>query len=270
MYNKMPYRRPRAFRAPTAARSAYRRRLYRRRRARPTRASRYSAMSRLVSRRLNDGVQWKQTLYGSNVVLRVAGLPAIFESDMYVRDIPKYRNDPTAPARFANLQQARTSDKILLKGFKVNLSVTNFSTETTCIRFIMFRNNSWNESYIIGGTNLIETLDGGTSGPSSLLSTAMTERFNTDLVRNKRRDILFDRKLVVGRNTSDDAKDLARASFYVPCMHICQFESKGDTGGSDDLKTGTYWLVAWVSNVPNTAAGDTSFHYDINAVWAEA
>lgn len=233
-------------------------------------ANRYRRLDRIASKRLNNGLQWKQTLYGGNQVLQVGSLNTLFTYTNMIADIPKYRADPTATDPMANLQIARTSDKLFLKGFKVNLSITNFSTQTTMIRFFLFRNNSWEETFLNDGSNLIESLAGNSTTYSTLMSTAMTERFNTDLVRNKRRDLLFDRRVIVASVNSTEAKNATYRSFYVKCNHICQFESKGTTAQGDDLKTGKYIFCAFISNPTNGDSGTTAFHWDINAVWAQA
>jgi len=230
---------------------------------------RYASYDRLAARRLNNGIQWKQTLYGDEVALTVPSSARIVYTNI-VSDIPKYRNDALATAQQANLQQARTSDKLFLKGFKVNLSLVNQSTKTSQLRVILFRNSTTEEVPSLTAANWVEALDGSAVTPSTQMSIAMTERFNTDLVKNKSRDIIFDKKLVVGSDAIADTRNVKGLSFYCKCNHTVQFESKGDTSSSDDCKTGKYWLIFMSSNTADSYYGSLDIHWDINAVWAEA
>jgi len=234
-----------------------------------TRKSRYASYDKLAAKRLNNGIQWKQTLYGDECAITVPSAPILYYANI-IADIPKYRNDALASAKQANLQQARTSDKLFLKGFKVNLSLVNQSTKTSQLRVIMFRSATTEEVPSGTGTNWIEALDGTAVQPSTQMSTAMTERFNYNLVKNKRVDMIFDKKLVVGSDGIPDGKNVKALSFYCKCNHTVQFESKGDSSSADDLKTGKYWLLLFGSNTADSYFGTLDIHWDINAVWAEA
>lgn len=234
-----------------------------------TRKSKYARYDKIAASRLNNGIQWKQTLYGDECAITVPSASILYYANI-IADIPKYRNDPTASAKQANLQQARTSDKLFLKGFKVNLSLVNQSTKTSQLRVIMFRSATTEEIPSGTGTNWIEALDGTAVQPSTQMSTAMTERFNYNLVKNKRVDMIFDKKLVVGSDGIPDGRNVKALSFYCKCNHTVQFESKGDSSSADDLKTGKYWLLLFGSNTADSYFGSLDIHWDINAVWAEA
>jgi len=265
----MPYARksraPAKRRAPLARKRTYRKRS-------STLATRYAKNTRLVSRRLNDGVQFKSSLYGDDIALLCGtAVPAnhVHLKDTFISDIPKYRNDPTASSKQANLTQVRTSDKIMLRGFKVVLGVNNKSTFATHVRFMMIRAATLQELPSSNGDNWIKTLDGTPAAVATEMQVALTERFNYDLVRT-RKDIIFDRRFIVGSTATLDGTAQKRLSFFVPLNHICVFESKGDTASADDLKTGKYTLMVWAANHDESNGGYTNFHYDINAVWAQA
>jgi len=252
-------------------RAPVRRRTYRKRPA-TTVATRYAKNTRLVSRRLNDGVQFKSTLYGDDIgFLCGTAVPAnhAYLKDTFVADIPKYRNDPTASSKQANLTQVRTSDKILLRGFKVVLGANNKSAYPTHIRFMMIRAATLQEIPASDGGNWIKTLNGDPAAVATEMQVALTERFNYDLVRT-RKDVIFDRRFILGATATLDGTAQKRLSFFVPLNHICVFESKGDTASSDDLKTGKYTLMIWACNHDEDNGGYTNCHYDINAVWAQA
>lgn len=231
--------------------------------------SKYAKVDKLAAKRLNNGIQWKQTLYGDEAALTVPSGAYIIYNQI-VSDIPKYRNDSLATAKQANLQQARTSDKLFLRGFKVNISLVNQSTKTSQLRVIFFRNPTTEEVPSATATNWVEALDGSSQTPATQMSTAMTERFNTDLVKNKSKDIVFDRKLIVGSDAIADGKNVKALSFFVNVNHTVQFESKGDTSSADDCKTGKYYLLLMGSNTADSYFGTLDIHWDINAVWAEA
>lgn len=222
--------------------------------------------------KLNHGIQWKQTLYGENVALNTSGTNRVAFRNGFVRDIPKYRNDPTATNKQANLDQCRTSDKLLIKGFNVKYIAVNYSSKTSLIRVILFRNNSWNEAVddSLNASNWFKNIDGASTSPNTLISTFGTLRFNDNLVKNKRVDILSDRKMYMSpASTSSDGKDIVRSSFYIPLNQIAQFESKGDSTSADDLKTGTYTMLICIANSDQTT-GDMVLNYEVNVVWAQA
>nr|QJI53724.1 MAG: capsid protein [Cressdnaviricota sp.] len=261
----MPYaRKPRIARKRRAP--LIRKRTYRKRAA-PT--ARYTKTSRMVSKRLNDGVQYKSTLYGNDIALVAGTTSSYFYNENFVRDIPKYRNDPTASSKQANFAQCRTSDKILLRGFKVSIGINNNSSYPTAIRIIMIRSKSFEEVPATNAVNWCKGTDGGSTSPSGEMQTHLTERFNFDLCTS-RRDFIFDRRVILGQSASLDTAAFKRISFFVPLNHVCIFESKGDTSSADDLKTGRYGLMIWSANTDEANGGNTAIHYDINAVWAQA
>jgi len=223
----------------------------------------------MVSKRLNSGVQFKSTLYGDDIALQAGTFNTYYTKEDLVRDIPKYRNDPTATGRMANLHQSRTSDKLLLRGFKVNIGINNGSSYTTHVRFVIIRSKAYEEIPATNATNWCKSLDGSATSPSGELQTALTERFNYDLCAS-RKDMLCDRRFILGATASLDRSQVRRQSFWIPCNHTCIFESKGDSSSADDLKTGRYTLMIWTANSQETNGGYTSVHYDINAIWAQA
>jgi len=251
----------------TSKRRAPVRRAYRKR---TTTASRYPKASRLASKRLSSGVQWKSTLYGDDLALQGGTSNTYHLNSNIVSTIPKYRNDPTATATQANLDQARTSDKLFLKGFKVSLGMNNKSSYATAVRVVLIRSISLLEVPSSNTSNWCEALDGGSTYPSTEMQSHMTERLNGDLVRNKRKDIIFDKRILLGATGTLDRSGQASRHFFVPCNHTCVFESKGDSTNSTHLRTGQYYLMIWLVNHDEANGGYTLIHYDINAVWAQA
>jgi len=251
----------------TSKRRAPVRRTYRKRTAA---APRYAKSTRLASKRLSSGVQWKSTLYGDDIALQGGTTNTYFLATNLVSNIPKYRNDPTATATQANLDQARTSDKLFLKGFKASLGVNNKSTYATALRVVLIRSISLLEVPSSNSSNWVESLDGGATTPSTEMQSHMTERLNGDLVRNKRKDIIFDKRFLLGGTATLDRSAQQAKHFFVPCNHTCVFESKGDSTSATHLRTGQYYLMMWLVNHDEANGGYTNIHYDINAVWAQA
>jgi len=240
-------------------------------RRRPTRKVAYSRLNARVSRRLNDGIRWKQHTIDRGFTL-APGLYNYNYAEDYVMTIPKYRFDSLATATQGNLQVARTSDKLFLKGFNCRIGLTNKSTMVTYCRFILIRASNLFEAVSAFSANWIMDPSGTAVAPSLNLSTFLTQRFNTDLVKNKSKDILFDKTVRLGIFMGDGPIPSSRLlKFYIPCSHTVQFEAKGTAADSDDLKTGKYCLLAMTTNEDGgTNAGNIECVTSITATYAEA
>lgn len=235
---------------------------------RPVIKLRYKSRFR-PTRVLGNGVQWHKTTYALDYTMNTSFVPRVSYEEI-VRDIPKYRNDPTATNRQANLAQARVRDRIFVKGAKFRIAST--STETADwmnLRWIFFRNNAWDEAIDAAGTNWIKNVDGSNGTPSTEYRYHSIERFNTDLVKNKRRDILFDRQYKLPPVTASNPGIMTRREFYVPINQIACFESKGDSSSADDLSTGRYWFIGSISNHDNSGSGDVKTYVNVELIWCE-
>lgn len=221
---------------------------------------------RSVGKVLGNGVSYKTKLYGENVIMNHSIIPNYQYVDM-VRDIPRFLAGSTTSSN--NLSQARLRNKLYIKGIKFNISMVNYDPDRiVAIRVFFFRNNSWDETLFTGNTNLVEALNGNAATPSKLITTATTERFNVNLVRNRKRDLFFDKTFYMQRYTANGGY-VRKRSFYVPINQLALFESKTEASQQDDLKTGRYCLCVSLSNDNDSSGTDMAFHWDANIIYAE-
>lgn len=226
--------------------------------------------NRFIAKRLGDGVQYHKTAYGETVTMTVGGTATWYNAD-FVRDIPKYRNDPTASARQANLQICRLRDKIYVKGMKFRLGVANLDpNQSVCLRTIFLRNSAWDENVDTGAGNWYESVvDGSYVLPSSSMPTALIQHFNMDLLRDKKKDLFFDKKIILAPTGGSTGASCAYREFYVPINQLAIFESKGDAASADDLTNGRYWILFSVSSNDGAATGDIKMNYTCDFIWSE-
>lgn len=245
----------------------------RRRVKRPSKRVRYqralSRSTRFAAKRLGSGVQFHKTGYGAPLTLAVGGT-ALYAYDTFIRDIPKYRNDPTATARQANLQICRLRDKIYVKGVKVRLGLCSLDpNQNVCVRMLFLRNSAWDENVDTGGSNWYEAEDdGAVMLPSSSMPTAMVQHFNKDLIRN-RKDLFFDKKVILAGTSGYTGRSSRYLEFYLPINQLAIFESKGDSASADDISTGRYYLLFHASSNDGLATGDIKIDWTMDFIWSE-
>lgn len=230
---------------------------------------RRARQSKFIARRLGSGVQWHKTSYGGNITMSTGVVPRQYLEDV-IRDIPKYRNDPTATARQANLQYARLRDRIYLKGFKLQYNAMSHDvSHWITFRVIVFRNSAWDEPIDTGGTNWMRAVtDGGILAPSTDGRHLSIQKFNTNMCRS-RKDILLDRQMQLKPFVTDNASVMQKRSYWIPVNQLVEWEAKGDSASSDDLKFGRYWFLFMIGTNDGTASGEVNFYYNVDAVWSE-
>lgn len=225
-----------------------------------------------VAKRLGDGVQYHKTSYGEQITMSVGGTATWFY-DAIGRSIPKYRNDPTASGREANMQICRIRDKLYFKGAKVRLGVANLDVnQPVMLRWIFIRNSAWDEEVSTAGFGanwFKSTVDGSNEGPNVSMPTALTQSFNTDHLRDKRKDLFFDKKIILAPLGGATGRSCAYYNFYLPIDQMGIFESKGDTASADDLAGGRYYMLFTVSSNDAGVTSDIKIDWKLDLIWAE-
>jgi len=226
-----------------------------------------SAISK-IARKLDDGIKRKSSRYTFDISFISPSAP-IFYTDIVVSDIPKYRNDPTASTRQANLDIARTSDKLFIKDISIHCSANNSSTVAGNLRLLFFRNSGQDEVPSGIGGNWFMDASGSPLAASIFAYNLPSQRYNYDLVKYKS-DLFLDKQMTFGPDTSTEGNNLGHRNWYKKINQVALYESKGDSSSADDLKTGKYCLAVAHANTSGTYHGELDVRLTIVVNYCEA